>query len=117
MLGLNVVGAETDAEARHLFTSLQQAFLNLRTGRPGPLPPPVDDIERRLEEAGLAGGSDALRMAVVGGPEVVRARLQAFTERYQPDEIMVTAQIFDHAKRVRSFEIAAAARDELAHAA
>ncbi|WP_411289228.1 LLM class flavin-dependent oxidoreductase [Phenylobacterium sp.] len=117
MLGLNVVGAETDAQARHLFTSLQQAFLNLRTGRPGPLPPPVDDIERRLEEAGLGGGSDALRMAVVGGPETVRARLQSFTERYQPDEIMVTAQIFDHALRVRSFEIAAAARDELAQAA
>jgi luciferase family oxidoreductase group 1 len=116
MLGLNVVGAETDEEARRLFTSLQQAFLNLRTGRPGPLPPPVDDMSGPLAQAGFAN-SDMLAKAVVGGPETVRAGLERFTAQHQPDEIMVTAQIFDHAKRLRSFEIAAEARDQLARAA
>jgi luciferase family oxidoreductase group 1 len=118
MLGLNVVAAETDAEARRLFTSLQQAFLNLRTGRPSPLPPPVDDIEARFAAAGLTPDMQgALATAVVGDPQTVRGGLEAFVAKHRPDEIMVTAQIFDHAARVRSFEIAAAARDELLRAA
>jgi luciferase family oxidoreductase group 1 len=118
MLGLNVVAAETDAEARRLFTSLQQAFLNLRTGRPAPLPPPVDDIEARFVAAGMdTAMQGALKTAVVGDPQAVRAGLEAFVARHRPDEIMVTAQIYDHAARVRSFEIAAQARDSLAAAA
>ena len=118
MLGLNVVAAETDAEAKRLFTSLQQAFLNLRTGHPGRLPPPTDDIESRFAAAGLTPDMQgALATAVVGDPQTVRRDLEAFVARHQPDEIMVTAQIFDHAARVRSFEIAAHARDELAKAA
>ncbi|MGH6910382.1 MAG: LLM class flavin-dependent oxidoreductase [Phenylobacterium sp.] len=118
MLGLNVVAAETDAEARRLFTSLQQAFLNLRTGRASPLPPPVDDIEARFAAVGMdTTMQGALKTAVVGGPQTVRAGLEAFVAKNQPDEIMVTAQIYDHAARVRSFEIAAEARDQLAAAA
>jgi luciferase family oxidoreductase group 1 len=118
MLGLNVVAAETDAEARRLFTSLQQAFLNLRTGQPSPLPPPVDDIDARFAAAGMSPGMQgALASAVVGAPETVRRGLDDFVRRHQPDEIMVTAQIYDHAARVRSFEIVAAARDQLAKAA
>jgi len=118
MLGLNVVAAETDAEARRLFTSLQQAFLNLRTGRPAPLPPPVDDIEARFVAAGMdTAMQGALKTAVVGDPQAVRAGLEAFVDKHRPDEIMVTAQIYDHAARVRSFEIAAQARDALAAAA
>lgn len=118
MLGLNVVAAETDAEAKHLFTSLQQAFLNLRTGRPSRLPPPVDDIEARFAAAGMTPDMQgALATAVVGDPQTARRGLEAFVAKHQPDEIMVTAQIFDHAARVRSFEIAAAARDELSRAA
>jgi luciferase family oxidoreductase group 1 len=118
MLGLNVVAAETDAAARRLFTSLQQAFLNLRTGRPSPLPPPVDDIKARFAAAGLTPDMQgALATAVVGDPQTVRRGLEAFVAKHRPDEIMVTAQIFDHAARVRSFEIAAAARDDLAKAA
>ncbi|MDB5466974.1 MAG: luciferase-like monooxygenase [Phenylobacterium sp.] len=118
MLGLNVVAAETDAEARRLFTSLQQAFLNLRTGQPSPLPPPVDDIDARFAAAGMSPGMQgALASAVVGAPETVRKGLDDFVRRHQPDEIMVTAQIYDHAARVRSFEIVAAARDQLAKAA
>jgi len=118
MLGLNVVAAETDAQAKHLFTSLQQAFLNLRTGRPSRLPPPVDDIEARFAAAGMTPDMQgALATAVVGDPQTVRQGLEAFVAKHRPDEIMVTAQIFDHTARVRSFEIAAAARDELSKAA
>jgi luciferase family oxidoreductase group 1 len=118
MLGLNVVAAETDAEARRLFTSLQQAFLNLRTGRASPLPPPIDDIEARFAAAGMdTAMQGALKTAVVGDPQAVRAGLEAFVAKHRPDEIMVTAQIYDHAARVRSFEIAAEARDHLAAAA
>jgi luciferase family oxidoreductase group 1 len=118
MLGLNVVAAETDAEARRLFTSLQQAFLNLRTGRPAPLPQPVDDIEARFVAAGMdTAMQGALKTAVVGDPQAVRAGLEAFVDKHRPDEIMVTAQIYDHAARVRSFEIVAQARDALAAAA
>jgi len=118
MLGLNVVAAETDAEAKRLFTSLQQAFLNLRTGRPSPLPPPVDDIEARFAAVGMdTTMQGALKTAVVGDPAGVRRGLEAFVATHRPDEIMITAQIYDHAARVRSFEIAAQARDELAAAA
>jgi luciferase family oxidoreductase group 1 len=117
MLGLNVVAAETDAEARRLFTSLQQAFVNLRTGRAGPLPPPVDDMDQRLAAASSAGGSDMLSMAVVGSPQTVRDGLERFVARHRPDEIMITAQIFDHAARIRSLELVAEARDALAQAA
>ena len=115
MLGLNVVAAETDAEARRLFTSLQQAFLNLRTGRPTPLPPPLDDMDQRLAASGISPAEQgALAKAVVGGPETVRNGLRDFVAAHRPDEIIVTAQIYDHAARVRSFEIAAEAARALA---
>ncbi len=118
MLGLNVVAAETDAEAARLFTSLQLGFLNLRTGSPTPLPPPVDDIAARFAAAGMRPDMQgALSTAVVGGPETVRTGLEAFIRTHQPDEVIVTAQIYDHAARVRSFEILAGARDALAEAA
>lgn len=108
MLGMNLVAAETDDEARRLFTSVQLAFLNTRTGRPGPLPPPVDDIEARFAEVGMSPDvQGALAAAVVGDPQTVKRGLDAFVARHQPDEIMITAQIFDHAARVRSYEIAA----------
>ncbi|MFN3585228.1 LLM class flavin-dependent oxidoreductase [Phenylobacterium sp.] len=118
MLALNVVAAETDAEARRLFSSLQQAFLNLRTGRPTPLPPPVDDMDRRLAAAGISPAEQgALAKAVVGGPETVRRGLAEFVETYRPDEVIVTAQIYDHAARIRSFELLAEAAKALAEAA
>ncbi|HEV7384375.1 MAG TPA: LLM class flavin-dependent oxidoreductase [Phenylobacterium sp.] len=116
MLGLNLVAGDTDEEARFLFTSLQQAFVNLHRGQPGPLPPPREDEDGVLAAATTAPGSP-LSQAVVGGPDTVRAGLQAFVERHGPDEIIVTAQIFDQAKRIRSLEIAAQARDATAVAA
>ena len=118
MLGLNVFAADTDAQARRLFTSLQQAFINLRTGRPGPLPPPAEDMQARIEESGAGAMLDnALRCSVVGSPETVRRGLEDFVAETGADEIMVTAQIFDHAARLRSFEITAQAAGQRALAA
>jgi luciferase family oxidoreductase group 1 len=111
MLGLNLVAGETDAEARFLFTSLQQAFVNLHRGQPGPLPPPIEDADGQL--AGTVAAGSPLSKAVVGGPETVREGLERFVAKYRPDEIIVTAQIFDQAKRIRSLEIASGARDAL----
>jgi luciferase family oxidoreductase group 1 len=114
MLGLNVFAADTDDEARVLFTSLQQAFVNLRRGQPGPLPPPVAGFEEQLTPMERLMLGDALACSIVGSPDVVRRGLAAFVERTGADELMVTAQIFDHAARLRSFEITAAAREALA---
>jgi alkanesulfonate monooxygenase SsuD/methylene tetrahydromethanopterin reductase-like flavin-dependent oxidoreductase (luciferase family) len=114
MLGLNVFAANTDEEARWLFTSLQQAFANLRRGRPGPLPPPVEDFENQLTPMERATLEQALACTVLGSPETVQRQLEAFIVRTRPDELMVTSQMFDHAARLRSFEIAADARDRLA---
>jgi len=105
MLGLNVFAAETDAEARRLFTSVQQAFVNLRRGEPGPLPPPLDTMDGRWSEAEKATAEHTLKYAIVGSPETVRRGLADFVSRERPDEIMATAMIFDHASRLRSFEI------------
>jgi luciferase family oxidoreductase group 1 len=109
MFGLTVVAADTDAEARRLFTSLQQAFMALRTGHPGPLPPPVDDMDQRLDDAARAMLGHALREAIVGSPATVEAGLAEFAGRTGADEVMITSSIFDHAARRRSFEIVAAA--------
>ena len=93
MLGLNVFAAPTDAEARLLFTSLQQAFVNLRTGRPGRLPPPVEGYEASLDPMAKTMLGQALSCAVVGSPETVRQGIDAFVRRTGADELMVTAQI------------------------
>ena len=113
MLGLNVIGAETDDEARVLFTSLQQAFVNLRTGRPGPLPRPMADFNDRIGPMERSVLQQALSCTVVGSPETVREGLAEFIARTGADELMITAQIHDHAARKRSFEIVAEARDTL----
>jgi luciferase family oxidoreductase group 1 len=109
MLGLNVVCAETDAEAQRLFTSIQQAFVNLRTGRPGPLPPPVDPASLESDPMAQHLAREVFSRAVVGSPATVRRGVQAFVERTGADEVMVTAQVFDHAARLRSFELTAEA--------
>jgi luciferase family oxidoreductase group 1 len=112
MLGFNVIAAETDEEAQYLSTSRQQAFLNLRRGRPTRLPPPSDGVEMsRQEEAMLA---QALACSAVGSPDTVRRELAAFIDTTRPDELIIAAQIFDHADQLRSYEIAAEVRDALA---
>jgi luciferase family oxidoreductase group 1 len=107
MLGLNVCAADSDAEARRLFTSHQQAVIARRTGRRGPLPPPLADFEQSLDARGHAILRDALACSVVGSPESVREGLAAFIAQTGADELMLAGNIFDHAARLRSFEIAA----------
>ena len=107
VLGVNVFAAETDAVARRLMTSVQQAFVNLRTGRPGRLPPPVDDYERGLGPMERAILDQALSCSFVGTPDEVVDGLDAFVARTGADELMVVSQIFDHAARLRSYELIA----------
>ena len=113
MAALNVVAADSDAEARHLLTSHQQAFINLRRGRPGPLPPPhasMDEFWNPMEQAMV---ERTMTYTIAGTQERVQRGLTEFVERTGVDEVMVAGQIYDHAARLRSFEIVAAARDAL----
>ncbi len=107
MLAANVFAAETDAEGRYLRTSMEQAFANLRTGRPGKLPRPVEDITKLYDALTLRGVNAALAVTATGAPESVRDQLQAIIARYRPDELILTGMIHDHRARLRSFEIAA----------
>jgi luciferase family oxidoreductase group 1 len=107
MLGVNVIAADTDAEARLLITSLQQAFVQLRRGTPGPLPPPLPDFDQQLAPHEIAMLDEALSCSFVGAPTTVRRGLEAFVARTGADELMIAAHIHDHAARLRSYEIAA----------
>ena len=113
MMAINVFAAATDAEGAYLRTSIQQAFINLRTGRPGPLPAPVADLEALVGPVAIEMVEDALRISAVGAPETVKAKLAELTSIYQPDEVIITGQIHDHASRLNSFRIAAQAMKEL----
>ncbi|MGH7087359.1 MAG: MsnO8 family LLM class oxidoreductase, partial [Stellaceae bacterium] len=107
MLGVVVVAAESDAQARFLFSSLQQSTLNNRIGYPGRVPPPIADFEARLDPQARAILADSHACAIVGSPDTVRRGLEDFVRRTGADELMLTANIFDHEKRKRSFEIVA----------
>ena len=113
VLGLNVVAADSDAEARRLFTTQQQSFINLRRGRPGLIPPPIDDIEAYWTSPEKLMVERALACAVVGDAGTLEQGIAAFIARHRPDELLLTANVFEHAARRRSFEIAAAVRERL----
>jgi luciferase family oxidoreductase group 1 len=113
MLGVNVFTADTDKEARRHFTSIQQAFVQLRRGTPGQVPPPVDKIEAVASPLELAGASQALKYSYVGSPETVRAGLQTLLDKERPDELILAGHFYDHAARLRSFELAAEIRQRL----
>ncbi|GAA4128189.1 LLM class flavin-dependent oxidoreductase [Aminobacter aganoensis] len=117
MAGINIVAADSDAEAKLLFSSVQQAFVNLRSGRPGRLPAPLDGYERDLDPVARQMLSQTLSCAVVGSPDTVRRGVEAFIARTGADELMVTAQVFDHQARKRSYEILAEVGAGLAKAA
>jgi luciferase family oxidoreductase group 1 len=117
MLGVTVVAGESDDEARFLFSSLQQSVLNSRIGHPGRLPAPVADFDARLDPYARAILDDALSCAIVGGRKTVRSGLEDFIRRTGAEELMVTANIFDHAKRKRSFEIVAEVHPAMKEAA
>jgi alkanesulfonate monooxygenase SsuD/methylene tetrahydromethanopterin reductase-like flavin-dependent oxidoreductase (luciferase family) len=114
MLAINVFAADSDAEGRRLMTTMQQGFANLRLGRPGPLPRPVDDIAARLDAGTLASVGAALACSAVGTPVSVRRALAELIARHVPDEVILTGQIHDHAARLHSFEIAAEVMADLA---
>ncbi len=113
MPGINVIAAETDAEARYLATSLQQRFVGMVRGVRGKLQPPIDDIDTYWSPAEKAHVSQMLRYAFIGSPETLKRNLRAFIAATQADEIMATAPIFDHAARKRSFEILASIAPEI----
>src|ERR1700722_7858284 len=107
MVGANVAAAETDAEARRLFTSAQQSFTNLLRGTRGQLRPPIDDIEAYWTPPEKARASNMLTYAFVGSRETVRRDLEAFIAETGADELMVASAIYDHEARLRSYEILA----------
>ncbi len=107
MLGFNVFAAETVEEARFRATSWQQAFINLRSGRPSQLPPPLDGYLDRVGPHERALLDDVLSCSAIGSPSVVQAALHAFIGRTGADELMIASQIFDHAARLHSYELTA----------
>src|SRR6185369_10323077 len=109
MLGFNVFAADDADEARLLSTSVQQAFVNLYTGRPSQLPPPVRDFELQLPPPARAVLAEVLSCSAIGTPDDVRRAIHAFVARTGADELMLTSTIFDHRARLRSYEIASAA--------
>ncbi|MDQ8022353.1 MAG: LLM class flavin-dependent oxidoreductase [Moraxellaceae bacterium] len=117
MLGYNVFAADTDEEGQFLATSMQQAFVNLRSGAPSKLQPPVSGYLERCLPHHRAMLDQVLSCAAVGSPDTVRQSIQAFIDRTGANELMITSQIHEHAARLRSYEIAAGVREGLKAAA
>lgn len=112
MLGFNVFAADTDAEAHFRATSMQQAFINLRSGRPTRLKPPVEGYLELLSPPERSMLDSVLSCSAIGAPDTVAAQLKSFVERTGADELMITSQVFDHAARLRSYEITAGIMDK-----
>ncbi|WP_448507155.1 LLM class flavin-dependent oxidoreductase [Immundisolibacter sp.] len=110
MVGYNVFAADTDEQAQLLASSMQQAFVALRSGRPGKLPAPVPGYLDSLSPMERSLLEQVLSCSAIGAPDTVRARMASFIERVQPDELIITSQMFDHQARLRSYEIVAAVR-------
>jgi luciferase family oxidoreductase group 1 len=113
MVGCNVIAAETDQEARRLFTSAEIAFTNLLRGTRGRLQPPIDDIETYWTPEEKAQVSQRFSCSFVGAPETIRGGLRDFIAATQADELIVAAAIYDHAARVRSYELLAEIREAM----
>ncbi|WP_404321755.1 LLM class flavin-dependent oxidoreductase [Cytobacillus firmus] len=107
MVALNIIAAETDKEAKRLFTTIQQQFLNLMSGSLTPLQPPVDDISEVVSSYQLKALEQQLGSSIVGSQQTIKDKLHTFLEENQVDEIMAIAQVFDHKARLRSYEILA----------
>jgi len=107
MIGAGIYAADSEAEARRIFSSAQLQTLNLIRNRPGQVPPPIDDIEKHWTPDERIAINHRTRYAVVGSPEMVENRLGKILAETGADEIILTAQIFEHSARLRSFEIAA----------
>jgi luciferase family oxidoreductase group 1 len=105
MVGVNVVAADTETQARRLFTTVQQSFTNLVRGAPGKLQAPIDDIEAYWSAAEKRQASRMLKYSIVGAAETVRRELETFVNLTKADELMIVTSIYDHGARVRSYEI------------
>jgi luciferase family oxidoreductase group 1 len=114
MLGMNVVAADSDSEARLLHSSRQQSTLAIRFGRRGLLPPPVAELESRLSPVERSVLEEAMPGTVVGSPATVRKGLAAFISKTGADELIIAAQIYDHQARLRSYELTAQVRASMA---
>lgn len=106
---MNIVAADTDEEAAHLFTTLQQNVIRMHRNTRGQLPPPIDSLDDFCEPYEKATAANALRCSAVGSLETVRKEMQHWLDLTGANEIIITGQIFDHQARLRSFEIAAEA--------
>ena len=113
MLGANVIVADTDEEAKRLFTSHQQAFVSLRRGTPGPLPPPDAQFMERLSAQERWEIDQTLSVSMVGSLRYVQAALEEFIGRTQADELILVAQVHDHTARLRSYELAATLQGQI----
>lgn len=113
MVCINIVAADSERDARFLFTSMQQQFINLRRGKPGPLPPPVENIDSLWSPTEQYGVQQALSMSIVGDKDKVRQGMTNLMRETQADEIMVNGQIFDAEARLYSFELAMQVRNSL----
>jgi luciferase family oxidoreductase group 1 len=113
MLGFNIFAADTDEEAKYRATSMQQAFVNLRSGRPSRLPPPMADYLERIGPQERALLDQVLPCSAIGSEAAVLASVKDFIARTGADELMITSQIFEHSARIRSYEIAAKVRDAI----
>jgi luciferase family oxidoreductase group 1 len=107
MIGVNVFAADTDKEACRQFTSVQQAFINLRRGTPGPVPAPIDDITDYAVDFELAQIEQALAYSAIGSTQTVERKLRTILEETKPDELMVAGHFHDHEARLHSFKITA----------
>jgi luciferase family oxidoreductase group 1 len=107
ILGINVVAADTDEEARFLASSGREASASLRRGVPIPLPPPSREYEREVRPFGSVPLHEVTSIAFIGAPATIRDGIRAFVAETSPDELMVVLHIYDHAARVRSCEIVA----------
>jgi luciferase family oxidoreductase group 1 len=113
MLGFNVFAADSDEQAQIMATSAQQAFINLRSGRPGQLPPPRPGYQQQLGAPEQAVLRNLLACSAIGSVETVREQMHAFAERTGADELMIAGQIFDPQARLHSYSIAMQAASEL----
>lgn len=105
MIGVNVFASDSKEEAKFLFSSLEQAFLNLIRVRPGQLPKPVRDMKTIYAHGEEAAVARMTKFSLIGDESTINSGLRELHEKYKPDEIIATAMIYDHAARMRSFEI------------
>jgi alkanesulfonate monooxygenase SsuD/methylene tetrahydromethanopterin reductase-like flavin-dependent oxidoreductase (luciferase family) len=110
MVGINVIAAERDDEARRLFTSIQQTFANMARGTRGRLPAPIADIDTYWSPPEKNDVSRKLSRSFVGSPETIRRGLENLVAETGADELIVASAIYDHAARLRSYELLAGVR-------